>query len=68
MDEICVKVGHVIRRLREKRGISQEELAYKSGLHRTYIGLVERGQANLTLVTLKKIAIALNTEPRKLLG
>ena len=57
--EITKELGIKIREERIKIGISQEELAYRSGLHRTYIGAVERGERNITLQSLKKIAIGL---------
>lgn len=52
--------GLVIRKLRESRGMSQEELANTSGLHRTYISDVERGKRNISLLNIQAIAIALN--------
>lgn len=53
-------VGMKIRRLRLKRGYSQEDLAEQAGLHPTYIGQVERGEKNMTIDSLSKIAAALN--------
>ncbi|MCL5278429.1 MAG: helix-turn-helix transcriptional regulator [Planctomycetes bacterium] len=50
----------VLRQLRERAGLSQEALAAKSGLDRTYISLLERGQRQPTLKTLARLAEALN--------
>ena len=52
---------------RRKLGISQEELADRSGLHRTYIGAIERGERNISLATLELIAKGLNVTPDQLL-
>ena len=54
--------GENVREARKKLGISQDVLAVKAGLHRTYIGAVERGERNITLVNAQKIAVALNVE------
>lgn len=55
-DPILTQVGKRIRSLREEMGISQEVLAEKSSLHRTYIGGVERGLRNPSLKSLQRIA------------
>jgi transcriptional regulator with XRE-family HTH domain len=54
------RIGANIRRLREAAGLSQEELADRSGLHRTYISQVERAVKNATIVSLDKIARGLD--------
>ena len=51
--------GQVVRTKRKLLGLSQEELATEAGLHRTYIGMIERGEKNLTLQNIKKISSAL---------
>jgi len=61
------EVGFNIRRIREERGISQEELAALAGLHRAYIGQIERGEKNIGLKNLEKIAKALNVSIKVLL-
>lgn len=48
-----------VRRYRKVLGISQEELAFRANLHRTYIGMIERAEKNITLVNMEKIANAL---------
>jgi transcriptional regulator with XRE-family HTH domain len=57
--EVRRRVGLNVRRLREERGLSQEDFAFDCGLHRTYISGVERGVRNPTVVVLEKIAAAL---------
>lgn len=51
--------GENVRKYRRVLDISQEELAYRAGLHRTYIGMIERAEKNITLVNMEKIANAL---------
>ena len=58
--KILKKFGESVRRLRKQKDISQEELAHKAGLHRTYIGMIERAEKNITLLNIEKIASALN--------
>lgn len=53
------KFGKRIREIRLARGISQEELAFKSGMHRTYLGGIERGERNPCLKNIASIAKAL---------
>ncbi|HIK30534.1 MAG TPA: helix-turn-helix transcriptional regulator [Oscillatoriales cyanobacterium M59_W2019_021] len=60
-------VGKHIRDLRQQAGISQEKLAEICGLHRTYIGAVERGERNVSLLNIVVLARALNVRPAKLL-
>lgn len=55
--------GEHIKAIRNKQGLSQEELAAKADLHRTYIGMIERGEKNITLLNILKIAHALNVFP-----
>lgn len=57
--DINEEVGFNIRRIREERGLSQEELAALAGLHRAYVGQIERGEKNIGLKNLEKIAKAL---------
>lgn len=58
--KILIQFGEKIRKLRKQEGLSQEELAFKANLHRTYIGMIERAEKNITLVNIEKIANALN--------
>jgi transcriptional regulator with XRE-family HTH domain len=60
-------VGRNIRRLRRARGVSQEDLAAEIGVHRTYMGGVERGERNLTLRSLERLAARLGVSPLSLL-
>jgi len=57
---ILLKFGKRVREERLKLGISQEELAVRAGVHRTYIGMIERAEKNITLENISKIAKALN--------
>ena len=66
--DIRIKVGKNVDRIRREKGLSQEELAFESGLHRTYISGVERGVRNPTIVVLEKIARALKVKPSVLLS
>jgi transcriptional regulator with XRE-family HTH domain len=65
--DILIKFGDKIRELRKEKGLSQEQLSFKAGLHRTYIGMIERGEKNITLVNIEKIANALDASINDLL-
>ena len=58
---IIREFGKKVRALREKQAVSQEELGRLAKLHRTYIGMIERGEKNITLENIEKIARALET-------
>lgn len=60
MDDISKQVGRRIRELRKARGLSQEALGERSGHHFSYVGQVERGEKNVSLFNLQKIAEALD--------
>ena len=68
MENINTKLGKKIRELRQKKNLSQEELADLSGFHRTYIGMVERAEKNITLKNLEKLADALGIDIKELLS
>jgi len=59
--------GDKVRELRMKRGLSQEQLAELSGLHRTYISSLELGKRNVSLINIFALAKALGVTPDKLL-
>jgi transcriptional regulator with XRE-family HTH domain len=61
------RVGLNVKRFRAERGLSQEELAFECGLHRTYVSGVERGVRNPTVVVLERIAKALKVATSLLL-
>jgi transcriptional regulator with XRE-family HTH domain len=61
-----VEFGLRVRRLRELAGLSQERFADKVGLHRTYVGSVERGERNVALRNIVRLAEALDADPARL--
>lgn len=61
---ITEQVGNRIRALRKQRGLSQEKLALKAGIDRTYLAGIETGKHNATLLSLEKVAIALDISMR----
>ena len=60
--------GNNVRAARQRRGLSQEALADEVGLHRTYIGGIERGERNVSLVNMCRLAGALKCQPAELLS
>jgi len=65
--DIIERIGLNITIIRERQGLTQEKLAELAGLHRAYIGQIERGEKNIGLKNLEKIANALNVSVRTLL-
>ena len=54
--------GAAVRRLRVAQGLSQEALADRAGIHRTYVGDVERGTRNVSLINIERLAVALDVD------
>ncbi len=59
---VLVEFGDKVRGLRKEKELSQEELSFKANLHRTYIGMIERAENNITLTNIEKLAKALDVE------
>jgi transcriptional regulator with XRE-family HTH domain len=66
--DVSVKFGNKVREERLKKGLSQEHLAHIADVHRTYIGMIERAEKNITLANIEKIAKALEIELHDLLN
>ena len=64
--EFLIEFGKKVQNLRRQHGLSQEELAYKVGFHRTYVGMIERGERNITLSNLKKLSKGLEVDIKDL--
>lgn len=64
--EILIKFGRKVRETRIKQNLSQEKLAIKAGVHRTYIGMIERAEKNITLENIEKVAKALGLRVKEL--
>ena len=62
-----LRFGQNVRRLRHERGFSQETLAFRCGLDRTYVGSLERGERNVALVNIARLAATLGVKPADLL-
>lgn len=67
VNETMITFGRNVQLARKKLGISQEELADKAGLYRTYVGMIERAERSISLQNAKKIADALNIKLDNLL-
>lgn len=67
MAEINKQVGFNIRKYRKKKGWTQEQLAFEANLHRAYIGQIERGEKNIGLQNLEKIAKTLGVTLKELM-
>lgn len=65
---ILRRFGDALREERKRRGISQEQLALQADVNRTYMGGVERGEENISLLTVAKIAGVLKVKPSEILG
>ncbi|GAB3589321.1 helix-turn-helix transcriptional regulator [Angustibacter peucedani] len=66
-EALQARLGRNLRGLRAERGLSQEQLAAVLGVHRTYMGALERGQRNVSLRSLERLAAALEVDPLELL-
>ena len=64
--DILLKFGKKVQKIRKEQELSQEKLAFKANLHRTYIGMIERAEKNITLVNIEKIAKALEVDIKEL--
>ncbi|OGH29774.1 MAG: transcriptional regulator [Candidatus Levybacteria bacterium RIFCSPLOWO2_01_FULL_37_26] len=67
MVDIKKKFGQKLREIRKQKKLSQEDLSFKAGLHRTYISDIERGSRNVSLENIEKIAKALGVSTKNLL-
>jgi transcriptional regulator with XRE-family HTH domain len=65
--KILLKFGERVREVRIEKGLSQEKLAHLADVHRTYIGMIERAEKNITLINIEKIANALDLSINELL-
>ena len=65
-NKVLIEFGNRVRELRKLKNLSQEELSYHADLHRTYIGMIERAEKNITLVNIEKISKALGVRINEL--
>ena len=66
-EPILLLFGHNVQKYRNTQELSQEKLAELAGVHRTYIGMIERAEKNITLCNMEKIAMALKVQIQDLL-
>lgn len=67
LSDVLIQFGRNLRKIRERIGISQEKLAELAGLHRTYVSSVERGERNISLLNIERLAKALGVPLAKLM-
>lgn len=67
LDIVLARFGKRLRSTRQSKGISQEKLAELAGLHRTYVSSVERGERNISLVNIARLANALSVSLQELM-
>jgi len=60
MDDVAKPIGKIIKRLRQEAELSQEQLAHRAGIHRTYVSQIERGDAEPSIFILRKLGKALD--------
>ena len=65
-EPILLQFGQRVQEIRKARNLSQEKLAELAGVHRTYIGMIERAEKNITLRNIEKIALALKIDIKSL--
>jgi transcriptional regulator with XRE-family HTH domain len=66
--DVRSRVGANVKRLREAKGLSQEELAFDAEMHRTYVSGIERGKRNPTVTVVERLAAALGAKASELLA
>lgn len=67
MSDVLIRFGENLRKIRQRVGISQERLAELAGLHRTYVSSIERGERNVSLLNIERLAKALAVPMSKLM-
>jgi transcriptional regulator with XRE-family HTH domain len=67
-NNVLRQFGEALREERKRNGISQEQLALLADINRTYMGGVERGEENISLLTIQKLSTVLKVKPSVLLG